>query len=113
SVRVALGASWLRLVRQLFTESSALALLGGLAGIVLARVFLNLILHYAPPSLLDGSKVSIDGRALLFTCGVVMLSAVLAGIAPVWRILASNLNARMRQGRNSTGAKGLLRAGLA
>jgi putative ABC transport system permease protein len=83
SLRVALGASRWRLVRQLFTESLVLAGAGAALGTLLAswgsRFVIRQISTEARPVFLD---LSIDGRVLLFTIGIAVTTALLFGVAP-------------------------------
>src|SRR5207342_3184148 len=83
SLRLALGASRWRLVRQLFTESAVLAGTGAGLGIVLAawgsRFLLSQISTEVRPVFLD---LSMDRHVLLFTIGVAIATALLFGVAP-------------------------------
>ena len=84
SVRVALGASSRRLLRQFLMESILLAALGGTLGVALAVVGLRLI----PATLPDWprvSEVALDTRGLWLIAGLTVLSAVVSGLPPAWR----------------------------
>ena len=82
AVRSALGASRTRLMRQLLTESSALALLGAGVGLLLARVGIDGLMALGPPEFPRMETVSIDATALLFTLVVSLLAAVVFGTLP-------------------------------
>ena len=96
AVRSALGATRIRLVRQLFTESALLALLGCGAGLALAAVLLNVLGLFAPASL-HVERVHVDTWVQGFALAVAGLTAVLFGLLPALRIADTNGAASMRE----------------
>ena len=84
AVRVALGASPARLMRQLLTESLLLAGAGGLLGFGLGAALQQLVWHRAAWSELGIGQAAIDPRVLAFAIAVSLLTALLCGIAPAW-----------------------------
>jgi macrolide transport system ATP-binding/permease protein len=83
AVRLALGAGRLRLVRQLVTESAALAILSGVLGLLVAQWTLALIARLEPPVPVTlALDMSLDGRVLAFTAIVALVGGVLFGLAP-------------------------------
>jgi putative ABC transport system permease protein len=114
SVRTAMGANRVRLFRQLLTESSLLALLGGALGLFLAAGGLQLLSAYVARFTPRAREVHIDLTVLLFTLGVALFVSVLTGTAPAVARRA-NLITTLKEGgtQSSLGtARGKLRSAL-
>jgi predicted permease len=113
SVRVALGASSFRLVRQLFMDGLVLSVAGGIAGVALAFAALKVFQATGPISLVHGRNLALDLRALIFTTVVVGLSALLSGLPPAWRLIRSPVADALREaGRGLTAGGHRLRSAL-
>jgi len=108
AVRVALGAGWQRLVRQLLTESALLGLMGGVAGLLVAALTLGAIRGINPGNIPRLDAVSLDGSVLAFTFAVSIFTGILFGLAPALRAARVDLNATLKAGgRNTQGDGGL------
>ena len=86
AVRAALGASPARLVRQALTESLVLGLVGGAIGCFVSYALLRLFISIAPQGIPRIEQSRIDFRVLLFTLGIALVSGLLFGLAPAWRL---------------------------
>ena len=94
-VRSTLGASRLRLTRQLVIESLLLASGGALLGLVLASFSVNAFVPLLPQNASGMEVVLLDGRILLFTLGITLVSALLVGLAPALHTFRRNLGASL------------------
>jgi putative ABC transport system permease protein len=102
AIRTALGASRARLLRQLLTETTALAFAGGLAAVMLAYGGLHLLVALNAVNLPGLGNVGLNGRVLLFTLAVTALTGVLFGLLPSRQLLGGDLNQAVREsGRSS------------
>jgi putative ABC transport system permease protein len=113
SIRAALGAGRGRLMRLFLTESIVLALLGGIAGVLLARWGLDLLLALAPANLPRVASISLDGSVLAVALGLSVFTGLFFGLAPAWLAARTNINEALKQGaRGSTegGGRGRLRS---
>jgi predicted permease len=103
AVRLALGASRGRIVRQMLTESMLLSLIGGAAGIATAVVTLRFILHIVPSSLPRLSEVRIDWVVLAFALLISVLTGLLFGLAPALHSAKGALSSAIREGGRGSG----------
>jgi predicted permease len=110
AMRAALGASPGRLQRQVLAESCLLAVLGGLAGMGLAAVGIQIFHAIAPPDTARLSEVSMDWGLLWFALASSLLCGMLVGLAPARRAGRMSPNELLKQG-TSAGSTGKSRFG--
>jgi predicted permease len=105
AVRTALGAGRGRLIRQLITESTLLAMLGGAAGLALAPAGMQLVRRMIPENELPVAGISLDFRVLLFVAAVAMLTGVLFGVVPAMRANGLEVEQALRANARSSGSR--------
>jgi predicted permease len=106
AVRAVLGASHMRVIRQLLTESVLLAGLGGALGLLLAFLGTKAVLNTLPGTLPRANEVSLDGRVLLFTVALSLFAAIVFGLAPALKSSRVNLQGILKEsGRGSSSAR--------
>jgi putative ABC transport system permease protein len=107
AIRTALGASRVRLVRQMLTESLVLALAGGVLGVLIALWGTNGLLSLAPQSIRLPQGVSVGAPVLAFLAAVCCITAVVFGAAPAFQISAISLQGGLQEGgRSGTPGRG-------
>jgi predicted permease len=109
AIRTALGAGWQRLVRQLLTESTLLAILGGAAGLAIAELSLYAVRTMNPGNIPRLEDIEINGTVVAFTFAVSLATGILFGLAPVWRAVQVDLNTSLKAGGRSGQSDGGLR----
>lgn len=104
AMRAALGAGRARIVRQLLTESAVIAVCGGGAGVLLSLWAIHLVHVLGPKSIPRVVDVAIDGRVLLFTMAVSVVSGLLFGLAPALRLARIDLTSALKEtGKGAAG----------
>jgi len=110
AIRVALGAERSRVIRQLFTESLVLAMLGGVLGLIIAQLGGHVLVQLAAGQLPRAEAVGLDYRVLAFTAAISLITGIAFGLVPAVRASSPELQQSLREGtRGSTGGAGGLR----
>ena len=97
TLRTALGASRVRIFRQLLTESVVLSAFGAALGLLVAPWGLHYLLALAPASLPRAEHVALNDWALAFTAAVAALTGILSGLAPAFTASRTNLNETLKE----------------
>ncbi len=110
AVRLSIGASRARLVRQLLVETIVLFLLGGAAGVALARTMTSLLVARLPPLPFPISvSLALDGRVLAFTIGLSLIAALVFGLAPALQTSRPDPVAALKDESPGAAGRGRLR----
>jgi putative ABC transport system permease protein len=104
AIRTALGASSLRVLRQVLSETLLLSLTGGVLGLFVAHFGVRLIVAFLAQQLPRAADISLDIWVLAFTLVVSLLTGVIAGLVPAFRATQTNLNESLKQGLGRTDA---------
>lgn len=111
AIRSALGAGKWRIVRQLISESSVLALIGAGLGVLLAIWGLDILVASLPERVALNSDIHVSGRSLIFTGLASLVAALMFGLAPALRASRVNLVDSLKEGMHSTSASSSRRRG--
>jgi putative ABC transport system permease protein len=104
AIRTALGASSVRVARQILSETLLLALTGGVLGLIFAHFGVKLIVAFLAQSLPRTTDITVDGWVLAFTLTISLLTGLAAGLVPAVRASKTNLNDSLKQGLGRTDA---------
>jgi len=114
-IRASLGARNGRLIRQRLTESALLALVGGAAGLVVAKAGSTLLLALKPAALRHFGTIHMDARVFMFVFAISLLTGLLFGLLPAWSASRGDIAEALRENarRTTTGiSRSLLRSFL-
>jgi putative ABC transport system permease protein len=98
AVRIALGASRARLIRQLLTESVLLSVISGAVGLLLAAWGIRLLAALGPDSIPQVKEIGINTTVLGFTVLVALLTGIIFGLAPAFHLSKTDLNETLKEG---------------
>ena len=106
AIRAALGASPMRVIRQLLTESVLLGLAGGFIGLVLAKLGVRVLVAALANTLPRSEEITLDGHVLFYTLGISVLTGIVFGLIPALKTLRPDTHETLKEGgRGSSGAR--------
>jgi predicted permease len=109
SIRAALGAGRLRLIRQFLTESLALAGIGCLLGVLLGQWSVRLLSVASAIGLRSFVQIGLDPAVLGFALGIALLCGLIVGLVPAWIASRADLGATLKEGGKHSASGGLRR----
>lgn len=101
ALRAALGANRAEIVRQVLVESVTLSLFGGALGLAFSTVFLKVMLQFVPKGLPRLDAIPIDASVLGFTIAASVITGILFGVLPAWRMSRLDPSSALRDGTRS------------
>ncbi len=102
AIRVALGASRWRIIRQLLSESVLLAVVGGALGLLISFWSVDSLASFVSDAIPQAGEITIDGRVLAFTFLLCLLTGVIFGLVPALQASRPDLNETMKEGGRTT-----------
>ena len=113
AIRLSMGATRSRLMRQLLTEGLVLAAAGAAVALIITRFTAGLLTRFAPPSDLPiVMQVNLDWRVYVFTVGITIAATLLFAVMPAFRLSAAGSSEAMKEGSSAAGTRNRLRSTL-
>lgn len=110
AIRVALGAGRARILQQMLTESILLALVGGAAGILIARWGVDILISAIPQNQLNSmpylQNLSLDPTILAFTAALSIITGIVFGLAPAMQATKTDMQSALKEGGKSSFSAG-------
>ncbi|HRB13871.1 MAG TPA: ABC transporter permease, partial [Vicinamibacteria bacterium] len=106
ALRMAVGGNRTRLIRQLLTESVLLSSLGGLVGIGLGYAGVRGLVASLPANVPRADEIGVDGSVLVFTAVVAVLTGLVFGLAPAWKVSSADMNETLKENGRGTATPG-------
>jgi putative ABC transport system permease protein len=102
AIRVALGATGGRVIQQILAETILLSIAGGVLGLLLAHFGITLTLKFLSDNLPKSTEVTLDAGVLAFTLFLSVVTGLVAGLIPAFRLTKTNVNESLKQGLGKT-----------
>ena len=106
ALRMAVGGNRGRLIRQLLTESVLLSSLGGLFGIGLGYAGVRGLVASLPANVPRADEIGVDFQVLLFTAVVAVVTGLVFGMAPAWKVSSADMNETLKENGRGTATPG-------
>ena len=106
AIRTALGADRAQIMAQVFSEAVLLAIGGGALGLIVAKYGTKLVIDFFGSSLPRVQSIGMDASVLAFTFGIAVLTGVVAGAWPAWRMSKADPQDALKQGGRTDAATG-------
>jgi putative ABC transport system permease protein len=106
ALRMAVGGNRGRLIRQLLTESVLLSTLGGVVGIGLGYAGVRGLVASLPAGVPRADEISVNGAVLLFTAVVAVITGLVFGMAPAWKVSSADMNETLKENGRGTATPG-------
>jgi predicted permease len=106
AIRAAMGASPMRVIRQLLTESVLLGIAGGCIGLVLAKLGVRVLIATLGDSVPRSEEITLDSHVLFYTLGISVLTGVVFGLIPALKLMRPDTHETLKEGgRGGSGAR--------
>jgi putative ABC transport system permease protein len=102
AIRLAMGATRGRLIRQVLTESVLISLIGGALGLLIALWGTHALVSLNPQGIPRAAEIGVDGRVLVFALMASVLAGLLFGLVPAWQSSKANVNDSLKESGKST-----------
>jgi putative ABC transport system permease protein len=112
AIRTSMGASRGAILGQMLTESTVLAVLGGITGLVMAKLALRGLISLAPASIPRLAEITLNGRVVGLGLALSLATGILFGLAPAWFATRVNVNGMLKEGMRGSSARNPLRSVL-
>jgi putative ABC transport system permease protein len=104
AIRLAMGATRGRLIRQVLTESVLISLIGGGFGVLIALWSAQALVSLNPQGIPRAGEIGIDGRVLIFALLASLTAGIIFGLVPAWQSSRANVNETLKEsGKSSSG----------
>ena len=112
AIRTSLGANRATILTQMLTESVSLAILGGVAGLLMAHLAVLGLISLAPATIPRLEEVALNGRAVGLALALSLATGILFGLAPAWFASRIDVNGMLKEGMRGSSSRNPLHSAL-